>query len=119
MKRAAALLLILWTASSYGADPADSTGFTRRELRITNRRWISHMAYERCAPNHCITLLATHPGIWAWHSDSFPLKYICPGPVECMELIQRIDAHLTSGENLSLVVEGGFVREIILLQRGQ
>lgn len=72
------------------------------------------MAYERCAPNHCVTLIAVHPGLWAWRADSHALKYICPGPAECMDVMRRIDAHLVSGENLILIVDGSYIREIKL-----
>jgi hypothetical protein len=114
------LSALLSLAGGILAEPAaNSSGTTFRELRITNRRWISHMAYERCAPNHCVTLIAVHPGPWAWRADSHALKYVCPGPAECMNVMRRLDEHLASGENVSLIVDGSSIREIRLLNREQ
>ena len=119
MSRALTLTLCVFLAVQMLAaePPANSTGYTRRELRITNRRWISHMAYERCAPNHCVTLITTHPGLWAWHADSHALKYVCADPGACIDLLKRLDEHLVSGENLVLVVDGSWINEIRLLRR--
>lgn len=115
--RALCILLLLPLGPVLALEPAENPGASAQTLRITNRRWISHMAFEPCAPEFCVTLLVTHPGQWAWHADSHSLKYLCNNPADCVEVMRRIDAHLVSGENLIFQTEGARITRIQFLSR--
>lgn len=92
------------------AFPAEQSSYT---LRVTNRRYISHILYELRGERHFITLTMTHPRHWAFHARSHALYYPCRSLPACMKELRKLDTFLKTGSNLSLKLNGSQIREII------
>ncbi|MCR9143611.1 MAG: hypothetical protein NXI24_15290 [bacterium] len=87
------------------------------EYRITNRRYISHIAYESNEEGHFVTILTTHPGVWAFHANSHALHYACEGPRECLRVIRKLNDFLQTGWNIGLRLNGSKIKEIIFFEQ--
>ncbi|MFN3604270.1 MAG: hypothetical protein ACK4UJ_06150 [Leptonema sp. (in: bacteria)] len=86
-------------------------------LRVVNRRFISHLLFESIENKKFITLILTHgPNYWAYKSSSYRLMYECKSSQECIKEAKKIDNFLQSGYNIALVIEGDFIRKIVYLE---
>ncbi|MCB1323820.1 MAG: hypothetical protein H7A21_12350 [Spirochaetales bacterium] len=89
------------------------------DYRVTNRRYVSHVVSEQIDGRLFVTIIMTHPGVWAFHSDSHAVHYHCGAPAACLQELERLDAHLNSGWNLGLKMQGSLVTRIDYLTPGQ
>ena len=85
------------------------------EYRITNRRYVSHITHELREERHYVTILMTHPGVWAFHSTPYAVHYECGSARDCLLLLRKLDDFLQSGWNIGLRLNGSEIKEIIFL----
>ncbi len=83
---------------------------------MANRKQISHILYENREGRNFVTLLMTHPGVWAFKSDSHPLRYPCETSAECLNLLGKLNGFLSRGWNLRLATQGSLIRQIEFLE---
>ncbi|MCB1139749.1 MAG: hypothetical protein KDK23_13375 [Leptospiraceae bacterium] len=91
--------------------PLESTPYppalSEFDLRITNRRFVSHILFEVVQNRNAITLLLSHgPNYNAFHDKPHALHFFCGQASQCLEMSRRIDVHLRSGYNLGLKLKG-------------
>ncbi len=87
------------------------------DFRVTNRRYISHIAYESNEFGNFVTIITTHPGVWAFRANSHALHYACETPQECMRVIRKLNDFLLTGWNIGLRLNGSQIKEIIFLKQ--
>ncbi len=115
-----ALSVLLTTSAVYSEDSVYPHVESGIETRITNRRYVSHIVYEvrdgdevaKYGP-HFVTILTTHPGVWAFHATSHALHHPCGSRARCLKVLRKLDDFLRTGWNIGLRVEGSIVREIV------
>ncbi|MEQ9366430.1 MAG: hypothetical protein RIF32_19475 [Leptospirales bacterium] len=105
---------MLWPQAESGVYPHPESSF---DFRVTNRRYISHIAYESNEFGHFVTILTTHPGVRAFHSTSHALHYPCEGPRECLNVIRKLNDFLQTGWNIGLRLNGSKIKEIIFYEQ--
>ena len=110
------ILLIAAPVSLVAEYPAVGSSF---DYRVTNRRYVSHIVSEEIEGRLFVTIIMTHPGVWAFHSDSHAVHYFCGAPAACLQELERLDAHLNSGWNLGLKMQGSVVTRIDYLTPGE
>ncbi len=86
-----------------------------RSVRITNRRYISHISYQQINGNNFITFILTHPLYNAYKANSHQLYYECESYSECADFMIKINNFLISGYNLRLVLNGTTITNIDFL----
>ncbi len=85
-------------------------------LRITNRRFISHLVFENIHNHFFLIIILTHgPNYHAYKSTSYRLYYECSNPKECLEEAKKINEFLRTGYNIAFVINGDYIQEIIYL----
>ena len=87
------------------------------EFRITNRRYVSHIACEYDDTGSFVTIVTTHPGVWAFHATSHAQHYRCADPAECVRTLRKLNDFLQSGWNIGLRLNGSQIQEIIFFER--
>ena len=86
------------------------------QIRITNRRFISHLVFENIHNQFFLTIILTHgPNYHAYKSSSYRLYYECSNPKKCLEEAKKIDEFLQSGYNIAFVINGDYIQKIIYL----
>ena len=104
-------------SSSLRADPPYPPNLSQTELRITNRRFVSHILFESIENRNAITFLLSHPPNYNAYKDiPHSLVFFCGLPAQCLHLSQRIDRHLRSGYNLVLTLHGSQIDRIEFLK---
>jgi len=107
--------LILSISGLSGKDILIKSSYT---LRVTNRKYISHILYEYRRTRHYITLITTHgPSYHAFYSRSHALYYQCGSPKHCLYEIKKLDDYLKKGYNIGLRLHGSKVIEIIYYKK--
>lgn len=82
-------------------------GISEFDLRITNRRFVSHLLFEHREGRNAITILLSHgPNYNAFHDIPHALHFFCGTAMQCLQTSDRIDTHLRSGYNLGLNLKG-------------
>lgn len=103
------LSFFLLTAPTYS--PPLQSSFKRI---VTNRRYISHILYELKWNRHNITILLSHgPTHHAFHAKNFPLYHDCKTPAMCIMKLKKLNSHLKTGGNLTLLLLGSRIKKII------
>jgi hypothetical protein len=87
------------------------------DFRVTNRRYVSHILYELIENTHYVTIITTHPGVWAFHANSHALHYKCERPAHCNRILRKLDDFLQTGWNIGLHLNGSEIKEIIYFER--
>ncbi len=87
------------------------------DYRVTNRRYVSHIVYETKDLRHFVTVIMTHPGVWAYRANSHALHYECNNAKSCLDLMRKLDDFLQSGWNIGFRLHGSEIKEIIFLEQ--
>lgn len=87
------------------------------DYRVTNRRYVSHIVYETKGLRHFVTVIMTHPGVWAYHANSHALHHECGDAQSCLGVMRKLDDFLRSGWNIGLRLHGSEIKEIIFLEQ--
>ncbi|GIX41251.1 MAG: hypothetical protein KatS3mg129_0984 [Leptospiraceae bacterium] len=114
IKKINKLLLFLFLIPLYSAPypPVSST----YQLRIVNRRFISHLVFENIQNRLFLTIILTHgPNYHAYKSNSYRLYYECFTTENCLRQAKEIDNFLKTGYNIAFVIDGDFIKKIIFL----
>lgn len=83
------------------------------EFRLTHRRYVSHILFENRAGLEYITILMAHgPNYHAFKDIPHALHYPCGNASDCLKTARKLDAHLRSGQILSLRLTGSVITEI-------
>ena len=91
-------------------------GISEFDLRITNRRFVSHILFEVIGNRNAITILLTHgPNYNAFKDVPHSIHFFCGGSTQCLQLSYRIDRHLRSGYNLGLQLQGSRITRLEFL----
>ena len=86
------------------------------DLRITNRRFVSHILFEVIGNRKAITLLLSHgPNYNAYKDVPHSIHFFCGATAQCLQLSRRIDRHLRSGYNLGLHLQGSRITRLEFL----
>jgi hypothetical protein len=86
------------------------------QLRIVNRRFISHLVFENINNKMFLTIILTHgPYYHAYKATSYRLFYECSTANNCLKEAKKIDEFLQTGYNIAFVIEGDFIKKIIYL----
>lgn len=111
------LWLAMFPLSAEGIAEAPYPPLTSsRELRVLGRRFVSQILFENTDGRNFLTLIVSHgPAYWAFKSSPHALHLACPSPADCLAEARRLDAHLRSGWNIGLALEGSWIREIVYL----
>jgi hypothetical protein len=80
--------------------------------RVTNRKYISYLLFENIRNQNIITFLMTHPRHDSFKSVPHHLYYSCGSAKECIIEMKKIDAHLQSGKNMGLALNGTLIIRI-------
>jgi hypothetical protein len=109
MKLFFALVIAVFSAGTLLSQvPEQSTLY----YRVTNRKYISQLLFENIQNQNIITFLMTHPRHDAFKSVPHHLYYSCGTAGQCIVEMKKIDAHLRSGENLGLALNGTLIVRI-------
>lgn len=100
------LLMLLFLRQGY---PHVDSGL---DYRITNRKYVSHIVFEKIGTGNYITFIMTNPLYWSFHADSYYLHYPCGEIPECVSEMKHLDRFLESGYNIGLKLNGTTIREI-------
>jgi hypothetical protein len=107
------LLFVTFQIFAIPYPPVSST----YQLRITNRRFISHLLFENINNQFFLTIILTHgPNYHAYKSTSYRLYYECSNPKKCLEEAIKIDEFLKTGYNIAFVINGDYIEKIIYLK---
>ncbi len=89
---------------------------SEQELRITNRRFVSHILFEVIGNQNAITILLSHgPNYNAFKDVPHSIHFFCGNSTQCLQLSHRIDRHLRSGYNLGLKLQGSRITRLEFL----
>lgn len=103
----APILLLLIALPLEAEQPLSST----LDYRVTNRRFIQDILVDaKNGPR--LTIITTHPGVWAFKSTPHALYYQCVDLQECSGLLRELDEKLQTGQNLGLRLQGARILEI-------
>ena len=98
-----------------GVQPIRSTF----NLRITHRRFISHILFETKETGLTLTILMTNgPPYHAFKSKPYALSYTCENRKQCLGHARKLDAHLRSGQIVVLRIQGSKITKIDYLNAG-
>ncbi|MBU42564.1 MAG: hypothetical protein CMN76_05045 [Spirochaetaceae bacterium] len=92
-------------------------GLSEFDLRITNRRFVSHIVFEVIESRNAITLILSHgPNYNAYKAVPHSVHFFCGSGTQCLQLSRRIDRHLRSGYNLGINLQGSRIRRLEFLR---
>ena len=107
-------MVLLIISLGLAVEPIQTRVSSSRTFRITNRRFISHLAHEKRGGEHFVTILTTHgPGYHAFHADNHPLRYPCQTPENCLTVMKKLNKHLMTGRNLGLKLKGSQITKLL------
>ncbi len=85
-------------------------------LRIVNRRFISHILFEKIENKLYLTIILTHgPNYHAFKSTSYRIYYLCKNIEDCLREAIKLDEFLKTGYNIGFVLDGDYVNKILYL----
>lgn len=87
-----------------------------KNWRITNRKYISNILYEKIEDRHFITLILVHPRYHAYKADSHFLHYPCNNTKHCLQTMKKLDEFLYTGYNVGFELNGTMIEKIHYLK---
>ncbi len=86
------------------------------DLRIVNRRFLSHILFEKIEDKLYLSIILTHgPNYHAFKSTSYRIYFLCQNVEDCLNEAIKLDEFLKTGYNIGFILDGDYIKKILYL----